>query len=333
LNDPQTRAWVSDVPIMGLPILFPEIYRITNRPLMFQKEMDVGGYLIDFFEQYQRFRCNPTCTNGGVDVLLRMGFREVYLMGVDLGFKDVSKHHSQASIYFDDEVVKDKTLTDVVIHGHVSPQTNRGIPGNFGEDVLSTDTFIHSRDAMAASIGEHPDARVFNLNDGALIGGALPMKVEDVTLHSSPSSRDAAIQAMLGAFTRNYDADPYANYKLLQQQLAAVQEDFARICSKKINSKMEACALLFDLHDYLFQPEHQSTQIFPLLRGSLQHMGRFFFDCIGLIKDQDKAVEYAVFGFDLIQRFLVAIQDTLASLLADSIAAQTQGARNSGEKQ
>jgi len=317
LNDPQTREWVSDVPIMGLPILYPDIYRITNRPLMFLKELDVGGYLLDFVDQYQRFRCNPTCTNGGVDVLLRMGFREIYLMGVDLGFKEVGKHHSQASIYFDDKTEKDDALIGVVIHGHVSPQTNRPIPGNFGSDVLSTDTFTHSRDAMQVSIAEHPQAKVYNLNDGALISGAMPLHADSFVLHSSTASKEAAIEAMLGAFTLDYDPDPRANFALLIQQLIAVREDFARICDKKISSKIEACELLFELHDYLSLPQHQSTQVFPLLRGSLQHMGRFFYDCIGLIAEEDKAVEYSYFGFDLIQRFLGAMQNTLESLLAD----------------
>lgn len=317
LNDPQTREWVADVPILGLPILFPEIYRITNRPLMFLKELDAGGFLLDFAAKYQTFRCNPTCTNGGVDVLLRMGFREIHLMGVDLGFKDVSKHHSQASIYFDEDVEKDEILTGVVIHGHVSPQSNKGIPGNFGDNILSTDTFIHSRDAMQASIGEHPEAHVYNLNEGALIVGAQPLHAEDFAIHSTPASRDAAIAAMLGAFTQDYDPDPCANFELILQQLRAVEEDFARICSKKITSKIEACELLFELHAYLTQPEHQSTQIFPVLRGSMQHMGRFFYDCIGLIAKEDKAIEYAEFGFALLQRFLGGIEATLVGLLED----------------
>ncbi len=330
LNDPQTRAWVSDVPIMGLPILFPEIFRITTRPLMFQKELDVGGYLVDFFEQYQRFRCNPTCTNGGVDVLLRMGFREIYLMGVDLGFKDASKHHSQASIYFDDKVEKDEILKGVVIHGHVSPQVNKAIPGNFGEEVRSTDTFIHSRDAMQMSIAEHPQARIFNLNDGALIDGAAPLHLADIAITASAESRAQAIAAMLGAFSTEYDTDPKENFRLLLQQLGAVREDFSRICAaREIHSKIDACELLFSLHEYLFLPEHQSTQIFPLLRGSLQHMGRFFYDCVGLISEQDRAVEYAKFGFDLIQRFLAATQETLESLLADTLAAGAE--RTAGE--
>lgn len=317
LNDPQTKAWVADVPILGLPILFPEIYSITNKPLMFLKELDAGAFLVDFKSRFQSFRCNPTCTNGGVDVLLRMGFRTLYLMGVDLGFKDTSKHHSQSSIYFDHEVEKDELLNNVVIQSHALPQSNKAIPGNFGDDVLSTETFIHSRDAMQVSISEHPQAKVYNMNEGALIAGAVPLHIEEFTLNATPESKAQAVRSMLDSFTCDYDPDPFANFELILDQLRAVQEDFARICSKEIRNKIDACELLFELHEYLTLPKHQSTQVFPILRGSLQHMGRFFYDCIGLIDGQELAVEYAKFGFDLLQRFLRGAETTLVLLLDD----------------
>lgn len=314
LRDTISHDIVKDVPLIATSIMHPDVYTLTRKPMMLLKDLDVGCSLVDFFKEHARFRTNPTCTNGGTDFVLRAGFKQVYLFGVDYGFRDKGQHHAKSSMYFADEDATGE-VARVVSETHQAVSGAREIDGNFGGKVYSTDTFTHSRDALEMSIREFGDAKVYNLNDGAAIKGAIPLHAEEAVVGSSPESKQRALEAIMGAFTTDYDADPFQRLDFLLQQLKAVREDVVRITTRyEMKCRMDAFDLLFDMHHYLFAPGHQSAQIFPLLRGSMLHLGRFFYDCLGLVKDEQKALDYARFGFDLFARFIDAAYENVASL-------------------
>ncbi|GAA5159269.1 motility associated factor glycosyltransferase family protein [Viridibacterium curvum] len=314
LDEPVTRDFVKDVPIVALSIMHPAVFTVTSKPLMFNKEMDLGAPLLDFDKKTKWFRSGPTCTNGGVALALHMGFSRIHLVGIDFGFKDPGQHHAKASVYFD-EGDKEAILDKIVQDTHTAHKTGKPTPGNFCDQVLSTEIFMHSRDAMAITIDDYPDAQVFNLNEGAKIRNAAPLHAEDLVVKADPARRAETVQAMLSAFTEEYDVNPFANLGLLCEQLQAVRRDLRGILSGEITSKMQIADKLYAMHHYLFDEKHQATHIFPLVRGSMLHMGRFFFDCMSLAKSETEAVEFAHFGFDLIDRFLAAALDNMLSIL------------------
>lgn len=315
LQEPQTREFVKDVPIVALTIMHPAVFTATSQPLMFCKELDLGTALFDIGHKTKWFRSGPTCTNGGVALALEMGFNKIHLVGVDFGFKDAEQHHAKSSVYFDDEAPEDEILDKIVRDTHSVHKTHKPTQGNFTEEVLSTEIFMHSRDAMAITIDEYPGAQVFNLNDGALIRNATPLHAEDLIVVSTPENKAATVQAMLSAFTEEYDVNPFSNMGELMQQLQAVRSDLRGILNGDLHSKMEIADKLYDMHHYLFDERHKSTQIFPLLRGSMLHMGRFFYDCMALAKTERQAVEFAQFGFDLFDRFLAAALDNMIAIM------------------
>ncbi len=315
LQDPLTREFVKDVPIAALTIMHPAVFTSTSKPLVFCKELDLGTALFDINHRTKWFRSGPTCTNGGVALALEMGFSKIHLVGIDFGFRDAKQHHAKSSVYFDEQAPDDAVLDKIVRDTHSVHKTHKPTPGNFTDEVLSTEIFMHSRDAMAITIDEYSGVQVFNLNDGALIRNATPLHAEDLVISASPDSKAETVQAMLSAFTDEYDANPFANLGELMEQLQAVRSDLRRILAGEIQTKMDIADKLYDMHHYLFDESHKSTKIFPLLRGSMLHMGRFFYDCMALAKTPEKAVEFSLFGFDLIDRFLAAALDNMIAIL------------------
>lgn len=322
LEDPVTKAFIADVPIIALTIMHPDVFELTTTPLVFFKETDLGTAVGDFFNEYPHFRSGPTCTNGGVGLALKLGFSKIFLAGVDFGFRDEKRHHAKSSIYYDEEVEIDPGLMKYVdnVHAEHKEDTARTVEANFGGDMLSTEIFMHSRDSMAMTIKEHPGPQVFNLNDGALIKGAQPLKPEDFHIDATPATKQATLAAVMTAFTQDYSRDPLENLSMLEVQLKAVREDLTRIVNgefrddPELKTKMDVVDRLYDIHYYFFQAKHQSTQIFPLMRGSMLHMGRFFYDCVSLCATDEKATEFGRFGFDLMLRFIDAASAALAQL-------------------
>lgn len=118
----------------------------------------------------------PTVTNFAVSSLLALGLKNVVLIGVDLGFKDMSHHHSKDSLYYKEgkaEAVPDyekKMGTKLIVRG------------NFEHFVYTKPEFRISAKNLGKTILSNNDALVQNCSDGAKIEGAIPTKVNNIEL-------------------------------------------------------------------------------------------------------------------------------------------------------
>ncbi len=312
---PETREWLKDVPIVASVIMSPAVFTLSDTPLLFLKAIDFGSSLVDFMREWPRISTNPTVTNGGVDFALQLGFREVYLCGIDLGYLDPERHHASGSFYHSDKE-KTEEVDNIVEAAKAIYADCRPVPGNFREEVQTVESFVYCRDVMQFSISQHPGAKVYNLSDGALIQGATPQRPEGFSLAIGPDVRTRALAAVHGAFTRDYGADVDRNLDDLIIQLEALMADLKPMLAQEPRDKMSAVGILADIHYYFYAHvnEQVEAQIYPLVRGAMQHLGRFTFDCIGRIADEEKACEFARFALGLFERFLLAGRDNLKSL-------------------
>ncbi len=315
LDTPRTRAVLARTPLLTSAIMYPGVFDLSPNPAMFLKDIDFGSNMLDFDGRLPRVRTNPTCTNGGLDLALKMGFREVYLFGVDLGFHPDGAHHSRNSIYYNGEA-KGDYLAGVVAGTNWLHRGGNPVPGNFRDTVLSTDQLTYSRDVLQVSIAAHPDAVVYNPNDGARIAWTQRILPDDIQIAATPESRRLAVDAVSRAFMRGVLDDMPGNIASLLAQLDAVIADLTELFARPIQRKADLFVRLADMHAYLFQPDHQQSQVFPLVRGSLQHMGRFANDCFALMKDETAAVEYGREVFDLLLGFLKAGRENILALHA-----------------
>ena len=133
---------------------------------------------------------DPTSGNTAVHCALSLGFREIYLFGLDFGTRDASLHHSPSSVYFASE-------QSGGITGYMVYDFDASVPGNFGGQLLSGWQLSWGRDSVADAIREAGNARVINCSDGALIPLTIPMAAEGLGLPSPPVSRAAELDHVL----------------------------------------------------------------------------------------------------------------------------------------
>ncbi len=122
---------------------------------------------------------NPTCTNTGLAFALAMGFTEIYLLGVDLGMKDLKQHHAKASRYFDN--------SSQFLNVDILSEDMYQIKGNLSQYVHVSPVLDLSRHAMEQLIQVYHDVNIYNLNDGAYINGTLPLAKEKLNIKASDS--------------------------------------------------------------------------------------------------------------------------------------------------
>lgn len=118
----------------------------------------------------------PTVSNLALNYIMTMGFKTIYLMGVDLGFHDVSMHHSSLSAYYkpDGQEVYDYKL----FHGEGFP-----VKGNFAPLILTKPEFDVSRQLLERVVKQaQVGVEIYNCSDGAFIEGCRPLKPEYILL-------------------------------------------------------------------------------------------------------------------------------------------------------
>jgi hypothetical protein len=315
LSDARVSEFLKDVPLLFLPVIPPACFDFSSKPLMILKVIDGGTQIVDIENKFPRFSTGPTVTNAGTDFALRMGFKEVYLLGVDVGYpsKD-GPHHSKMSFYYEEEHALD-SVAKIAQESHAVMKQTITVPGNFSDEVESSFILIQCRDLIAQSIRiSGKKSKVFNLNDGAKINGAEPLHAEDLAITATSADRVASIERIATCFSLDYPRDIEKNLGHLAGQMEAVHADVRDIFARPINNKLDCCDTLRDLSDYLFAKKHTSTAVFPMLRGSLYHLCQFFFECVTLIPDQETAVRYTHEGFAIILDFLLGAREVILQI-------------------
>ncbi|MES2771143.1 MAG: 6-hydroxymethylpterin diphosphokinase MptE-like protein [Pseudomonadota bacterium] len=315
LSDVRVRTFLADVPLLFLPLIPPACFSFSNQPLMILKAVDGGTQLIDIENKFPRFSTGPTVTNAGTDFALRMGFKEIYLLGVDVGYPSKEgPHHSKMSFYYEEEHALD-SVAKIANESHAAAKQTIKVPGNFGDEVESSFILMQCRDLISQSIRIYGgQCTVYNLNYGAEIKRAEPLHAEDINIVSSAADRQASLERIATCFSLDYPHDIEKNLGYLAEQMEAVHADVRNIFAKDISNKMDCCEVLRDLADYLFAKKHASTAVFPMLRGSLFHMCQFFYECLTLIRDEEVALAYAHAGFAIILDFLLGSRDLILQL-------------------
>jgi len=318
LADEHVHDFLKDVPLLFLSLIPPGCFNFSNQTMMILKDIDGGTQIVDIENKYPRFSTGPTVTNAGTDFALRMGFSEIYLFGVDVGYPKEGLHHSEMSFYYDADHTN-SNVARVVQETHDSMKQTIKVPGNFGDEVESIYIFLQCRDLISQSIRIHGDCKkVYNLNYGAEIKRAEPLHMEDVVIKATAADRLQSMERIAACFSLDYPQNIEQNLGFLAGQMEAVHADVSNIFAKPIARKLDVVDVLRDLSDYLFAKKHASTAVFPMLRGSLYHMCQIFYECLTLVPDNEATISYARAGFDIILSFLLGGREVILQIPAEA---------------
>jgi hypothetical protein len=135
----------------------------------------------------------PTVTNLVVNTMLKLGYRMLYLFGVDLGFSDINYHHSKSSAYYK----KDGTEVYNYQKAH-----GGGVPaaGNFRPQVFTKPEFDVSRKLLEQAIKAHrKQLEIYNCSDGVRIAGTVSLQPANILLPSLEYEKSALLEDFIAA--------------------------------------------------------------------------------------------------------------------------------------
>lgn len=295
-----TPEFLEGIRFIGLNVVHGDVFRLfgwsgqvlksADTMALLMLEAGVSGEVI--------LNTQPTVTNTALDVCVSAGFRKVYLLGVDMGYKDESRQHSTHSLY--EEMTDDEDLNDLLSQ---MPEASRTIPGNFGGEVSTNSILAVARQYLEWGISQHPRSQVYNLSDGALVKGAAPLRATEFTCAATPAGKVAAITALQDAFApRAFDLE--AMQSSLLGQIDAYLAGVAEIVDAPRRTLADTIDVLARVYRHLLKEEAALRSTFPLFRGTLLHLSSLLFNAITIIKDEDEAMAKAEYDFGVIKDFL-----------------------------
>jgi hypothetical protein len=207
----------------------------------------------------------PTVTNLAVNFFLELGFTNVYLVGVDLGFVDYNKHHSSQSGYFENG----KQIFD---YQHKLAKSSP-VKGNFRDRVYTKAEFNISRLQMEQLLSAYK-VDCYNLSDGVFIEGTQPLYPDDVLIVGSKIDRQRNTSDIKNAFLV-IDTDVRERYReafsasILNQQIDRLRQ----FCKEDLESKDDVAQVIKDCRELIIENVVNGKSLFIYyFYGSLNNL-------------------------------------------------------------
>ncbi len=291
----QDMEFLKGVNFIGLSPVFSGVFKMFDRCGMLLKAADTMGSMIEQEAQTGGVFLSgqPTVANTAIDFALNAGFRHVYLFGVDFGSKQKEKHHSQHTVYLNllpEEDHLKKILAD-------QPENDIVVPGNFGGEVHTNKVLSFARRMMGFAAGNYPDAKVYNLNDGAQIEYTLPLPPENFSKSwgGGCDKRGTVDDAMATFEVKDVDLA-----KLEASLLSRIDKFIGKaeeIVAQPQNNLSDVIDKIVRIHWLTLSPANMSDPCALLFRGTTSRLLSMAYNAATIIKDQDEALAKAEWDF------------------------------------
>ncbi len=142
----------------------------------------------------------PLVANAAAAAMATLGFREIYLFGVDCGQRHGVAHHARDAVYFEDDY---DNFIDGEGHEFFASELDREVPGNFGGTVSTSAYYDLSRRTFT-ELQRNFGFAFFNCGDGAKIDGARPKAASSISFAAGPAPSGEAVLKRIGGGLKSY---------------------------------------------------------------------------------------------------------------------------------
>lgn len=191
------KDYLKQITLLSVNGIHPDSAALFKQTLLCMKEGEASTFVFNSgltkrgIQIKQLAYAYPTVTNLVMNYFIQWGFRDYYLMGVDLGFVDINSHHSKFSAYYKED--GSQTYDYKSLHGG-----GPVVAGNFRPVVFTKKEFEVARKLMEQAISKAPERiEVYNCSDGAKIKGSLALPPENILLKPLQQPKSKLIEELV----------------------------------------------------------------------------------------------------------------------------------------
>lgn len=162
------KEYMEDLIVVGPIQLSPVAFNYFDQAKMFLKDSSAQISIFPMDNPTIIPHATPTCTNTALALAFYYEFSNIYVLGVDLSYKDISNTHAEGSIYFDPDA------PDVVKHAMDLKKFEPRFPAKDikGDDVLTEAIYFSTKRRIENGLIQYGKVcNVFNLSKGLHIEG------------------------------------------------------------------------------------------------------------------------------------------------------------------
>ena len=259
------ESGLHDITLIASTTIWPDIGGLFDKRWFFFRSGLSPSKLMNAGAR-ELVNADPLVTNSAFAAAANLGFRNIYLFGVDSGQKDKGLHHAKDSPYFLKE--------NLDLEEECRDRYDRVVPGNFGGTVKTFWAFDLGRRLITEAQLKFA-TNLFNCSDGAKIVGAEPKVAAAIDLSDGPTDR-ARVLAQLERQMRYFDAGEF----LVETDFVAYIESCDALLDGLADFTSGACGdksfwdLEMRLRDFLAEKEEEFAGVFKLASNSMRSMNR-----------------------------------------------------------
>lgn len=214
--------YLKEITLVSCNGIHPDTCGLYKRTFLAFKEGEASTvFYTEMFPEHDfelLSRAFPTVTNLASDIVSKMGFKSVYLVGVDLGFVDDKYHHSKASAYYNDdgeemyEYAKENDVT-ILVEGNIRPFVYTKYEFKIAKAMLER-TFSDVND-------------VYNLSDGVKFNFATTLPYEDVLFDKFDGTKHALLEELWSECFTKIDVSEFNEKRDKRFQKTSLLEELA----------------------------------------------------------------------------------------------------------
>ncbi|MGL4918140.1 MAG: motility associated factor glycosyltransferase family protein [Aeromonas allosaccharophila] len=305
LNDPDYQR---EILFLSSDVIHPDCSTLFNKSMLTFKLGEPGVTLYkNYFPHLQNCAAfsgmNPLVGNIGVSLPINLGFKNIYLFGMDNGYRQRGHHHSRFSAYYNNndkaEAFGEKVYGD----------SQRECEGNFGGVVISNIMFDTSRRVTEEVLAANRDVQCFNCSDGAKIEMARPLLSTEIHLSQS-INKSALIEEITGLgapiVLSKQDLYPLLDIDFFNVFIDKMTDDWQ--CS--FSSRNELNQLMLRNFGYLAQIAATKQQhIAQVMIGSMNYVFSLLSTLLYSFEGEEKTLALMEPAIGLWLKFLSKVRD------------------------
>ena len=270
------RDYLKRIRLLSVNGMHPDTAALFKETLLCFKDGEASTYVFHNGLKKRGFNvaslayAYPTVTNMVMNYAIKLGFKQFYLFGVDLGFVDINRHHSQYSSYY-------KTDGSQVYNYQL--RHGGGVPcvGNFRPSVFTKAEFDVSRKLLEQAIAKAGrKIEIYNCSDGVKIKGTMALQPENILLEATTVQvKETAIEELLrlAYFPPFSDLAEQIYAQFDSAVFESSMQQWLDILQQDAKDKEEATALIEKQWQFLRKRAVKDNDItFCLFHGSANYM-------------------------------------------------------------
>ncbi len=302
---------LKQIDIIALNTVYTKILKLFKNAYLLSKPKDGG---MDFLYEYlgsDKYpavdACNPTVSNAATAAAVYLGFKTMYLFGVDYGWVDEEHHHSKGSIYYQKGSHAERKAM----------KADMTVAGNFEGKVSTTQHFDNSRASLEILLEKNSDITCFNCSNGANIQLTKALKYNDIPDLQTIETKAALIEGLLrDAFSQEevseLNLDDLFQGKL--NQLKQIIELAVGVTSVKIDSRLHLTQLFSNQYKYIasFKSHKETEVLYRFLQGTVNYFQANIMTNAYCYQDEEQQLDYINYGLDIFHSHLFWLHEKLA---------------------